>query len=411
MSEDSNGDREQLRQLAEVNIQRRDQFLAQSESLDRHQPQVSTSESSSEEDRDSVQDFGNELRGGFDMFGREPQTSMLSSLLTTARKAHTVLERQINICNRHINSLIDNNTRSQDDVLVRENASGDEADEVDEEPANNDASVERIVRTIDNLNSKKERLHIFIEARGITNNRDELKDVFNIIRHATEFEIMHPERRARPALEQPSIASFLAALPMRELAPRQHFRLNGDGPERLRNMLGQFIGGGGVPANFFDNVATPIDDAFLNQHMPIMQYDTFSEKRKDQEKEPNEECNVCLDKFQDTDNIRVFPCCDIAQHSMCLNEWFREHDTCVVCRAKLLDTMGVDRPALPAPDIRTINDFNFMVRGDNRMFEVSNDNDANDEMYGDIPDLVPMEIDDNDNPVDDGEEHFWTGIL
>ena len=46
MSEDSNGDREQLRQLAEVNIQRRDQFLAQSESLDRHQPQVSTSESS-----------------------------------------------------------------------------------------------------------------------------------------------------------------------------------------------------------------------------------------------------------------------------------------------------------------------------------------------------------------------------
>lgn len=411
-------DREQLRQLGEVH-QREEGDARQS--LDRQAPQLSSDledeSSSNSNNEDSVQAFGDELRGfqepnGFGYFNREPQT-LVSSLLTTARKAHAVLERQIGICNRHINSLIDNNTRSQNDVLVRENESGDEADD---EPDENDALVERIVRTIDGLNGKKERLKAFIEARGITNNRDELKDIFNIIRHATEFDIMHPERR-EPILDRPSAVSLLAAdmggggrNRMPPLPRVQQFRLDGNGPERLRNVLGQLFGG--MPENFFDNVATPINDAVLNQHMPVVQYSAFVEKRKEQEKEANEECNVCLEKFQGEDNVRVFPCCEIAQHSACLEEWFREHDTCVVCRKKLLDTLGIEQQRAPIrervedinPNLRTAFNFNFQIAG------AANNNAADDDMYPD--DLIPMDIDENDNPVDGGEEYFWShGIL
>lgn len=50
--------------------------------------------------------------------------------------------------------------------------------------------------------------------------------------------------------------------------------------------------------------------------------------------------------FDPDDMVRVFPCCELAQHTTCLEEWFKTHDSCIVCRKKLGDVL---RPAPAAP--------------------------------------------------------------
>lgn len=78
----------------------------------------------------------------------------------------------------------------------------------------------------------------------------------------------------------------------------------------------------------------------------------------------NQDCNICLSLFEDDDMVRVFPCCDLAQHTECLVEWFKTHDNCIVCRKKISDVLGGNAnnandntPSEPAERIRGIIDF------------------------------------------------------
>lgn len=68
----------------------------------------------------------------------------------------------------------------------------------------------------------------------------------------------------------------------------------------------------------------------------------------------NTECNVCMENLQPADTVRVFACCNMAHHAECLTRWFREHDTCLVCRVKLADILQ-SRDSPPSDGTPTAN--------------------------------------------------------
>ena len=91
-------------------------------------------------------------------------------------------------------------------------------------------------------------------------------------------------------------------------------------------------------ADFWGAVPTPMPENAL-EAMPLRQYKEAHEAGA----AINEECNICIESFAPEDEVRVFACCKLAQHQQCLEEWFQSHDTCVVCRQKVLDTLRQDQ--------------------------------------------------------------------
>lgn len=47
------------------------------------------------------------------------------------------------------------------------------------------------------------------------------------------------------------------------------------------------------------------------------------------------ECAVCLNEFEDEENLRLIPKCDHVFHPECIDAWLENHVTCPVCRANL----------------------------------------------------------------------------
>jgi len=102
--------------------------------------------------------------------------------------------------------------------------------------------------------------------------------------------------------------------------------------DRMMNALG-------MPANFFDNVPVPMPESGL-RHMPNVTYQEFKDKLVANGEEPNTECNFCLENFEDSDQIRCYPCCPrVAQHTKCLDDWLASHDTCIICKKKVADVI------------------------------------------------------------------------
>ncbi|KAE9585195.1 putative transcription factor C2H2 family [Lupinus albus] len=46
----------------------------------------------------------------------------------------------------------------------------------------------------------------------------------------------------------------------------------------------------------------------------------------------NDECVICLDKFLDGENCRIFPMCKHIFHLDCIDNWLNNHATCPICR-------------------------------------------------------------------------------
>jgi hypothetical protein len=145
------------------------------------------------------------------------------------------------------------------------------------------------------------------------------------------------------------------------------------GPGQSDALLRQMLQRMGAPASFWENIPVPITDDILSQ-IPSQRYqDVVSNRREkiarerselsDPEqttptKECNQECNICLMQFEDSDMVRVFPCCELAQHTDCLAEWFKTHDNCIVCRKKTSDLLAgtptgpaISTPAPPSPSV------------------------------------------------------------
>lgn len=47
-------------------------------------------------------------------------------------------------------------------------------------------------------------------------------------------------------------------------------------------------------------------------------------------KEKNE-CMICMCNFQLTDKVKIMPCTHFF-HTDCIREWFKENDTCPICK-------------------------------------------------------------------------------
>ncbi|XAR62121.1 hypothetical protein NMG60_11016750 [Bertholletia excelsa] len=52
------------------------------------------------------------------------------------------------------------------------------------------------------------------------------------------------------------------------------------------------------------------------------------------------ECAVCLNEFEDDENLRVIPKCSHVFHPDCIDAWLSSHVTCPVCRANLVPKPG-----------------------------------------------------------------------
>lgn len=58
-------------------------------------------------------------------------------------------------------------------------------------------------------------------------------------------------------------------------------------------------------------------------------------KLNDLNKELIEDCSICLNTFNNNDNIICLPC-NHYYHTNCINEWFKRSKTCPKCRIDLV---------------------------------------------------------------------------
>lgn len=74
-----------------------------------------------------------------------------------------------------------------------------------------------------------------------------------------------------------------------------------------------------------------LGDEALEQLMPCVNY-------SDQEMTPSSNyCVICLENFVDGESCRLFPVCNHIFHSVCIDQWLKEHLTCPVCRISCID--------------------------------------------------------------------------
>lgn len=103
-----------------------------------------------------------------------------------------------------------------------------------------------------------------------------------------------------------------------------------------QNQMQRMVERLGLPADFFANVPVPMQEETL-QAMPSTAYQAVEVP---QSKPLNSECNICMMPFEPEDMVRLFPCCNVVQHTECLERWFQTHDTCLVCRQKVGDQLA-----------------------------------------------------------------------
>ncbi|GAY47871.1 hypothetical protein CUMW_107600 [Citrus unshiu] len=67
-----------------------------------------------------------------------------------------------------------------------------------------------------------------------------------------------------------------------------------------------------------------LGDEALEQLMPCVNY-------SDQEMTPSSNyCVICLENFVDGESCRLFPVCYRIFHSVCIDQWLKEHLTCPI---------------------------------------------------------------------------------
>jgi hypothetical protein len=333
--------------------------LSRLPSYRRHQPSQRAGSESIYRGTNSFPQFMSERQ---ESLGFDPSIRDLVSL------SGRVLQHQLLVCEERISELIENSN-------------------VDEtETASNEAQIEAIYARTNEINNNRELIrrfeNNFDEAKR---DRDALRRLFTITRHAFEYHLSHPDslhrgrrmrdrefdtsqtrihqRPERPRglerrpggdpVENPlrvlgeepertmdhggGLASLFAS--MMGLADGnlrvERFELggnngnNGNDQRGLREMLQRM----GAPSSFWENIPVPMTD----QNLERMPSKTYEEVEKERGENCNKECNVCLETFEQNDMVRVFPCCHLAQHTSCLDRWFETHDNCIVCRTKMSD--------------------------------------------------------------------------
>lgn len=64
------------------------------------------------------------------------------------------------------------------------------------------------------------------------------------------------------------------------------------------------------------------------------------------------DCSVCLNEFEENENLRLLPKCSHAFHVNCIDTWLRSHSNCPLCRANIVHvSTSTVQPPLPVPEI------------------------------------------------------------
>lgn len=71
--------------------------------------------------------------------------------------------------------------------------------------------------------------------------------------------------------------------------------------------------------------------------LPLVTYAEFMQMWKDAE-----DCVVCLALFEESDSLTLLPQCTHAFHTECIDEWFKSHSTCPLCRESVKNFKAKD---------------------------------------------------------------------
>lgn len=89
-----------------------------------------------------------------------------------------------------------------------------------------------------------------------------------------------------------------------------------------------------------------LDEALINS------ITVFKYKKGDRLVEGTE-CSVCLNEFQENENLRLLPKCCHAFHPSCIDVWLKSHTNCPMCRANAVPTYSVLSVPPPPPSSQT----------------------------------------------------------
>uniref|UniRef100_A0A7N0T7J3 RING-type E3 ubiquitin transferase n=1 Tax=Kalanchoe fedtschenkoi TaxID=63787 RepID=A0A7N0T7J3_KALFE len=64
------------------------------------------------------------------------------------------------------------------------------------------------------------------------------------------------------------------------------------------------------------------------------------------------DCAICLSEFEENESLRLLPKCAHAFHVPCIDQWFRSHKNCPMCRAALPDLVSNGVPVVSAEAVQ-----------------------------------------------------------
>jgi len=96
--------------------------------------------------------------------------------------------------------------------------------------------------------------------------------------------------------------------------------------------------------HFFERPGEALERSIIDS-LPIVSFSVVKTLKAGKE---DLECAVCLEKFEDEESLRLLPKCSHVFHTECIDEWFKSHSTCPLCRTSLKVTVEEINAGVPA---------------------------------------------------------------
>ncbi|XP_057532827.1 RING-H2 finger protein ATL51-like [Amaranthus tricolor] len=91
-----------------------------------------------------------------------------------------------------------------------------------------------------------------------------------------------------------------------------------------------------------------LDEAFIRQ-ITIFKY------KKEDKLIDGTECAVCLNEFNENENLRLMPNCEHAFHIPCIDTWLKTHSNCPLCRASMNPGPPVRSSSVPGGGANSVS--------------------------------------------------------
>ncbi|KAL9661078.1 hypothetical protein QQ045_025898 [Rhodiola kirilowii] len=74
--------------------------------------------------------------------------------------------------------------------------------------------------------------------------------------------------------------------------------------------------------------------------------------KKDEGLVEGNDCSICLSEFEEDESLRLLPKCAHAFHVPCIDQWFRSHKNCPLCRSPISQVIVAGTPMVTAEEAR-----------------------------------------------------------